>query len=64
MIYDKLSSLSGDGSIKTEYMQDGKSCYKAFIKAKGLYDEAHWENLVWQEQYAWCEAARAVRFQK
>jgi hypothetical protein len=42
-------------------MKAGEACYSAFIQAKGLYDEAPWNDLVWAEQYAWCEAARTAR---
>ena len=61
MIYSQLSNLSGSGKLESEYMQAGEACYNAFIKAKGLYDEPAWDNLVWPEQYAWCEAARSAR---
>ena len=62
MIYSHLSdSPDSPRSIKEEYMAAGEACYNAFIRAKGLYDEPKWNNLVWAEQYAWCEAARAAR---
>ena len=61
MIYGKLSNLEGTGKVEINYMQAGELCYNAFIRAKGLHNEPNWNNLVWQEQYAWCEAARSAR---
>jgi hypothetical protein len=60
MVYSELSNLSGNGKISETYMQAGKTCYDAYVKARGLHDEAPWQSLVWKDQYAWCEAARAV----
>lgn len=61
MIYSQLSNLEGSREIKPEYMEAGEACYKAYMRAKGLHDEPEWNNLVWPEQYAWCEAARSAR---
>jgi hypothetical protein len=62
MIYSRLSdSPDASREVKPEYMQAGEACYNAFIRAKGLHDEPAWDNLVWSEQYAWCEAARSAR---
>ena len=62
MIYSQLSdSPDSSREVKPEYMQACEACYNAFIRAKGFHDEPVWDNLVWPEQYAWCEAARSAR---
>lgn len=60
-IYGRSDRPEDTGALDPKYNDAGKAAYQAYIVARGMYDEATWENLVWAEQYAWCEAARAAR---
>ena len=59
--YRTLGLTDGTGAVRAEYDQGGRAAYEAFFVAKGVHDEAPWESLVWDDRYAWCQAARAAR---
>jgi len=56
-----LGMAEGTGAAPPEYEHAGQAAYLAFVIARGSHDEPPWSSLVWADQYAWCEAARAAR---
>jgi hypothetical protein len=55
-----MARLSG-GIDATEYMHAGHVAYQAYVTSHGAQDAPVWHGLIWAEQKAWCEAARAVK---
>lgn len=59
--YRSLGRPEGTGAVDKGDERHAKAAYTAWAIAMGERDWPIWEALVWIEQYAWMEAARAAR---
>ncbi len=49
------------GGRPADYFEAGEEAYKTNNVARGIQDAPFWRDLVWADQYAWCEVARVMQ---